>query len=81
MQKIHTKNRLIFRSVLSSKSQNLINDLKAIEPNSMHTHLPVVWSKAKGSSVYDLYGNKFIDFTSTIFVTNIGHSNSKLVKK
>ena len=80
MQKIHTKNRLIFRSVLSSKSQNLINDLKAIEPNSMHTHLPVVWSKAKGSSVYDLYGNKFIDFTSTIFVTNIGHSNSKLVK-
>ena len=51
MQKIHTKNRLIFRSVLSSKSQNLINDLKAIEPNSMHTHLPIVWSKAKGSSV------------------------------
>ena len=31
-------------------------------------------------NIFDIAGNKFIDFTSTIFVTNIGHSNSTLVK-
>ena len=46
----------------------------------MQGQLPIVWSKAVGHSLYDIAGNKFIDFTSTIFVTNIGHSNSNLIK-
>ena len=41
--------------------------------------ITIVWSKAVGP-LYDIAGNKFIDFTSTIFVTNIGHSNSNLIK-
>jgi 4-aminobutyrate aminotransferase/(S)-3-amino-2-methylpropionate transaminase len=38
----------------------------------MHGQLPIVWSKAKNFNIYDIAGNKFIDFTSTIFVANTG---------
>ena len=46
----------------------------------MHGQLPIVWKKAKNFNIFDHEGNKFIDFTSTIFVTNIGHSNENLKK-
>ena len=29
----------------------------------MQGQLPIVWSKADGHSLYDIGGNKFIDFT------------------
>jgi len=44
----------------------------------MHGQLPIVWDRAEDFSVFDLAGNKFIDFTSTIFVANVGHSNPKV---
>jgi 4-aminobutyrate aminotransferase-like enzyme len=44
----------------------------------MHGQLPIVWDRAENFSVFDLAGNKFIDFTSTIFVANVGHSNPKV---
>lgn len=47
------------------------------EPNSI-CEMPVKWHKAKDFSVYDDQGNKWIDMTSGIFVTNAGHSNPKI---
>lgn len=44
----------------------------------MHGQLPIVWDRAEDFSVYDSAGNKWIDFTSTIFVANIGHGNKAL---
>jgi 4-aminobutyrate aminotransferase-like enzyme len=46
----------------------------------MHGQIPIAWDKAKNFNIFDIAGNKFIDFTSTIFVANIGHSNSRLIK-
>ena len=45
----------------------------------MHGQLPLVWDRAEDFSVFDPAGNRFIDFTSTIFVANIGHSNPRVV--
>ena len=45
----------------------------------MHGQMPIVWDRAKGFQVYDKWGNKWIDFTSTIFVTNAGHANPRIV--
>ena len=45
----------------------------------MHGQLPLAWAKADDFNVYDHCDNKWIDFTSTIFVSNIGHSNSRLI--
>ena len=46
----------------------------------MHGQLPIVWDKAEGFNIYDIAGNSWIDFTSTIFVANVGHSNKKVTK-
>ena len=52
---------------------------KKFESRSMHGQLPIVWEKAKDEFVYS-NKKKYIDFTSTIFVSNIGHSNKNLIK-
>jgi 4-aminobutyrate aminotransferase-like enzyme len=69
---------LIKTKIPTPKTANIINSLKKNEPRSMHGQLPIIWSKAYGHNVYDIANNKFIDFTSTIFVANIGHSNPRL---
>ena len=45
----------------------------------MHGQLPVVWDRAEGFQVFDAWGNCWLDFTSTIFVTNAGHGNPRIV--
>ena len=37
--------------------------------------------KTERFRVFDHLGNKFIDFSSTILVANIGHSNSRVISK
>ena len=77
---ISTKNRLIKTKPFLYKYKNLKKKLLKIEPKSMHGQLPVAWKNASNFNVVDIYGNKFIDFTSTIFVANIGHANKNLIK-
>lgn len=77
---IKTTNRFIRTKIPAPGTQKIINKLSKVESRSMHGQLPIVWSKAKNYSVYDIKGNKYIDFTSTIFVANIGHSNKNLIK-
>lgn len=59
---------------------NIRKSLEKYEPKSTHSLLPIIWYKADGSNVWDIEGNKYIDFTSTICVTNTGHSNTAIVK-
>ena len=42
--------------------------------------LPVVLEKGKGIYVWDVEGNKYIDFLSAYSAVNQGHSNAKIVK-
>ena len=42
--------------------------------------LPVVLNKGKGIFVWDVEGNKYIDFLSAYSAVNQGHSNAKIVK-
>lgn len=45
----------------------------------MHGQLPLVWDRAEDFSIFDCAGNQWIDFTSTIFVANVGHSNPRVI--
>ena len=78
---IKTQNRIIKTKIPAPGTNKIIKSLKKNESRSMQGQLPIIWSKAEGHSLFDIKGNKFIDFTSTIFVTNIGHSNPNLIKK
>jgi len=44
----------------------------------MHGQFPLIWDRALDASVFDMAGNCWIDFTSTIFVANVGHSNARV---
>lgn len=57
------------------------NFFSKFEPPSMTPPLNVYWKKAIGSTLWDTNKKKYVDFTSTIFVTNIGHGNLSMKKK
>lgn len=80
MAKIKTQNRLIKTRIPAPGTNKILKSLEKNESRSMQGQMPIVWSKADGHSLFDIAGNKFIDFTSTIFVSNIGHSNKNLIK-
>ncbi len=70
---IKTKNREIKTILPNPSTYSLMESLFRYEPESMLHTLPIIWKKAKNFNVWDEFGNKFIDLTSTIFVTNAGH--------
>jgi len=76
--KVETEFRIIRTQIPCPGTANIISILDKYESRSMHGQLPIVWDKAEDFSVYDSAGNKWIDFTSTIFVANIGHGNITL---
>lgn len=77
---VHTKYRTIKTKIPAPESISILRDLENYESRSMHGQLPIVWDKAEDFQVFDKYGNCWIDFTSTIFLTNTGHSNPKVIK-
>ena len=48
------------------------------ESTSIIPQSPIWWDKAKDFSIFDRDGNKWIDFSSGIFVANAGHSNPEI---
>ena len=74
------KTTLEKRKIPGKKSEQLIKKSYTYEPPCMADQVPVVWDHAEGVWVWDVDGNKFIDFTSGVLVTNIGHSHPHHVK-
>jgi 4-aminobutyrate aminotransferase/(S)-3-amino-2-methylpropionate transaminase len=58
----------------------LLQEWHQYEADVVGYQAPVVWDSAKGCVVTDVDGNKFIDWTSGVLVTNVGHCNPHLVK-
>ena len=77
---VHTAHRRIATAIPAVGTQQILAEIARRESQSMHSQLPIVWDRAEGHSVFDLAGNKWIDFTSTIFVANIGHANPQLIE-
>lgn len=55
-----------------------LKKLREAEPISMRGQPPVIWEKADGVNVYDAYGNKWLDFSSGVLITNAGHGRKKI---
>jgi 4-aminobutyrate aminotransferase/(S)-3-amino-2-methylpropionate transaminase len=78
--RVETKYRRIVTTMPVPESLQILQTLDRCETTAMHGQLPVVWDRAEGFQVHDAWGNTWIDFTSTIFVTNAGHANPRIVK-
>ena len=72
---VKTRHRLIKTPIPSPGTENILSELELFESRSMQGQMPLVWDRAEGFNIYDKHGNKWIDFTSTIFVANVGHGN------
>jgi 4-aminobutyrate aminotransferase-like enzyme len=51
------------------------------ETSNMTPNIQILWHKAKDTLITDIFKKKYIDFTSGIFVTNIGHNNKYLLNE
>ncbi|MBM4040450.1 MAG: aminotransferase class III-fold pyridoxal phosphate-dependent enzyme [Planctomycetes bacterium] len=40
---------------------------------SIGAHFPMVWERARGSAVWDIEGNRYLDLTSAACTTSLGH--------
>jgi 4-aminobutyrate aminotransferase-like enzyme len=66
--------RIVTRTLPSPKSIKLISELEKCEPKSMFGQVPIGIKRTYGVNVEDLDGNVFLDGTSGVLVTNIGHT-------
>lgn len=67
--------------IIPEKKYKKLKKFSEFEINSMKPKILMCWKKAKGNFVWDTFNKKLIDFTSTIFVTNVGHANKTVIKE
>ncbi len=63
------------------KSAEYLQISEQFEPGCTSQQAPIVWESAEGCIVTDVDGNKYIDWTSGVLVTNVGHCHPHHVKK
>jgi 4-aminobutyrate aminotransferase / (S)-3-amino-2-methylpropionate transaminase / 5-aminovalerate transaminase len=71
--RVETKFRRIVTPVPHPDSLATLEKLRRFEPQSMRGQAPIVWDRAEDIFVYDKYGNRWLDFSSGVLVTNCGH--------
>jgi 4-aminobutyrate aminotransferase / (S)-3-amino-2-methylpropionate transaminase / 5-aminovalerate transaminase len=76
---VNTRHRTIQSPIPAPGTESFLEELAVFESKSMQGQLPIIWDRAEDVYVFDHLGNKWIDFTSTIFVANIGHANQHLI--
>jgi len=78
---VSSKYRVIKTPIPVPESLPLLQKIKQYESENAVEQLPVVWDRAKGHQIFDSWGNVWIDFTSSIFVTNSGHACDYVTKR
>ena len=62
------------------ESLPVLERLYQYEPAAMRCQPPVVWDRAEGFQVYDAWGNRWIDWSSGVLITNAGHGRAEVVE-
>ncbi len=62
------------------KSRRLIKEWHTYEADATGYQAPIVWEQGEGCIVTDVDGNRYIDWTSGVLVTNVGHCHPRLVE-
>ncbi|MCL4499230.1 MAG: aspartate aminotransferase family protein [Chloroflexi bacterium] len=75
---VNTKYRTIRTRIPVPESLPIFEALKASEPQSMMGQPPVVWHKAEDFTVEDKWGNRWIDWSSCVLISNAGHGRPEI---
>jgi 4-aminobutyrate aminotransferase-like enzyme len=70
---VETKHRRIVTPIPHPDSVPTLETLRQNEPQSMRGQPPIVWERAEDIYIYDKYGNRWLDWSSGVLVTNAGH--------
>lgn len=79
VKKIKTRYRCIQTAIPVPESLPVFEKLKRSEPRSMSGQPPILWHKAEGATVSDRWGNRWIDWSSGVLITNAGHGHPAVV--
>jgi 4-aminobutyrate aminotransferase/(S)-3-amino-2-methylpropionate transaminase len=77
---VNTKYRTIKTAIPVPESLPFFEKLRRSEPRSMSGQPPIIWDHASGSIVADKWGNRWIDWSSGVLVTNVGHGHPRIVQ-
>ncbi|OHB81683.1 MAG: hypothetical protein A2W31_10320 [Planctomycetes bacterium RBG_16_64_10] len=69
------------RPLPGPKGAALLQQWHQYEADVVGYQAPVVWESARGCVVTDVDGNRFVDWTSGVLVTNVGHCHPYLVEQ
>lgn len=78
---VETANRRICTMLPVPESLPIFEELKKSEPRSMSGQPPIIWQRAEGASVWDKWGNRWIDWSSGVLITNAGHGRREISDK
>jgi 4-aminobutyrate aminotransferase / (S)-3-amino-2-methylpropionate transaminase / 5-aminovalerate transaminase len=77
--KIKTRFRTIRTPIPVPASLPIFKELRRSEPRSMAGQPPIIWHKADNFTVSDKWGNRWIDWSSGVLITNAGHGRREIV--
>ncbi|QOY85972.1 aspartate aminotransferase family protein [Paludibaculum fermentans] len=75
---VETQFRRIHTQFPVPESLPILQKLHDFELRAMAGQPPVVWDRAEGFQVYDAWGNKWLDWSSGVLITNAGHGRKEI---
>ncbi len=78
--RVETPYRRIATDFPVPESIPILEKLCAYEPLAMRGQPPVVWNRAEGFQVFDAWGNRWIDWSSGVLITNAGHGRPEVIQ-
>ncbi|MCP3968569.1 MAG: aspartate aminotransferase family protein [Lentisphaerae bacterium] len=78
--KVETKYRTIKTAIPVPESLLFFEELKKSEPRSMQGQPPIIWNKAENFTIEDKWGNRWLDWSSCVLISNAGHGREEIKK-
>ncbi len=75
---VDTKYRTIKTKLPVPESLPIFQKLSESEPVSMMGQPPVIWDRAEGVQIFDAWGNKWLDWSSCVLISNAGHGRKEI---
>lgn len=76
---VKTPHRTIRTKLPVPESLPILKEMRTYEPQSMSGLPPVVWKKGENFIVHDHWGNRWIDWSSGVLITNAGHGRKEIM--
>ncbi len=77
---VKTEFRTIQTKLPVPESLEIFEKLERSEPRSMRGQPPIIWDRAKNFTIYDRWGNQWIDWSSGVLIANAGHGRPEICK-